>query len=63
MTDYQFYIFLSFIWIVLFFCYLIFNYLTSKRVRINYSLIQAIITYIIVIGSIRLLFYIETVYF
>nr|DAG94483.1 MAG TPA: hypothetical protein [Crassvirales sp.] len=63
MTTYQFHVFLSFIWIIIFFCFLIFNYLITKKVRITFSMIQAIITYIIVLGSIQLIHYIEIHYF
>lgn len=42
MTTYQFHVFLSFIWIIIFFCFLIFNYLITKKIRITFSMIQAI---------------------
>lgn len=56
MTTYQFHIFLSLIGIVICLLYLMFNYLSYKKVFIVRSLVQTIITYIIVISFIRLLY-------
>nr|DAX96354.1 MAG TPA: hypothetical protein [Crassvirales sp.] len=56
MTTYQFHVFLSLIGIVICLLYLMFNYLSYKKVFIVRSLVQTIITYIIVISFIRLLY-------
>lgn len=63
MTTYQFHVFLSFMWIIIFFCYLIFNYLNDKKVLIILSIVEAIVTYIVVLGSIQGIYYIGIYYF